>query len=42
MRTFTEKHIIELIKKYGKLRKTGEKKGERVDRKTYNRANKTV
>ena len=37
MRVFTEKHIIELIKKYGNVRKTGEKKDERVDRKAYNR-----
>lgn len=37
MRVFTEKHIIELIKKYGNVRKQGEKKDERVDRKTHNR-----
>ena len=36
MRVFTEKHIIELIKKYGNVRKSGEKKNERVDRKTHN------
>ena len=39
MRVFTENHIIELIKKYGKVRKTGEKNNERVDRKTHNRVN---
>lgn len=37
MRVFTEKHIIELIKKYGNVRKTGENNNERVDRKAHNR-----
>lgn len=37
MRVFTEKHIIELIKKYGNVRKLGEKNNERVDRKAHNR-----
>lgn len=37
MRVFTEKHIIELIKKYGNVRKSGERNNERVDRKTHNR-----